>query len=125
MRVSALLLTVLVALLAGCTATGPKLYSPVIPIGENTQQTAASDAEEEVTVIRATRNAERWCRFYRDSMYQVVTMDTTYHGIYGSAQAARNISTGAQVARKLTLGVINPRTNSDWKTTLVFTCQQS
>jgi hypothetical protein len=111
--------------LAGC-ATGPNLYSPVLPMEDGTNLTESSAIEESLTVVRVTRNAERWCNHYQGTpLYRVVDMITTYHGVLGSADAARRVNMGKHVARRLSLGVLDERTDSDWKTALIFRCAKS
>jgi hypothetical protein len=124
MKRFALLIPIPLAL-AAC-AGGPNLYSPVLPMEDGTNVTESYGIEENVTVVRVTRNAERWCEHYHKSRrYTVADMMTTYHGILGSADAARKVSVGKNVARRLSLGVLDERTESDWKTVLIFRCAKS
>lgn len=110
--------------LVGC-ASGPSLYTPVLSMSDGNNVTESRSSDENVTVVRVTRNAERWCKHYHnDPRYIVDALETTYHGILGSAEAARQATAGTNVARRISSGVpiIGARSESDWKTVLVFRC---
>lgn len=78
---------------------------------------------ERIGLIRATRNAERYCDFYHDSpRYVVISKSTEYEGLLNSEEAARKVEKGGEIARKLTFGVVQPGLDTDWRTTLVFRC---
>lgn len=115
---------IIAALTLSACASGPNLYSPVLPMSDGRNVTEASSSEEQVTVIRVTRNAERWCKHYHSSdRYTVDSLETTYHGVLGSAEAARQAALGAKVARRITSKMpIGASSETDWKTTLVFRC---
>lgn len=110
--------------LAGC-ASSPKLYSPVLPMEDGTNTTETMGKTEQQSMVMATRNAERYCKFYTDSpRYVVISRKTDYAGLLSDEDTARNIEKGVVIASRLSFGVIPAGIDTDWRTTLVFKCWQ-
>lgn len=104
--------TLALVALAGC-ASGPRLYSPVIPMADGSLFTSPTANSKEKALTRATRNAERYCEHY-NQRYAVIKINDIYEGVLAADDAD-----GAAQAVSMTLATLEGKAH---RVELAFKC---
>lgn len=110
---------ILSTLVFGCSS---RLYSAVMPMEDGTLFTSTTAITKDKSLIRATRNAERYCKQNKNGSYAVINMKTMYEGIYDNEKAANTVQKSEALASKLTLGLAGTGSKTDYRTELSFKC---
>lgn len=99
----------------------PNLYSAVLPMADGTFETTTTANSKSKSLIRATRNAERYC-YSKYKSYVTVSIDKKYEGLIQDEKAAGIVDKAIKVVDPLTLGLLPLGTDDDYVTDLVFKC---
>ena len=99
----------------------PNLYSPVLPMEDGSLFTSTTAASKDKALVRATRNAERYCA-HQDKSYSILSMKSIYEGVLDSEEDANKVDKSMAIASKLTLGIVSPGTDTDYRMELAFRC---
>lgn len=120
MKKTLLLTCFIITLSTGCTSK-PKLYSAVLPMENGTFNTTTTARTESKSLIRATRNAERYCES-KERSYVITSINKKYNGILQNEKAASTVDKVIKVVDPLTLGILPLGTSDDYITNLTFKC---
>jgi hypothetical protein len=110
----------ILAMLVACSSQ-PNLYSPVLPMEDGSLFTSTTASSKDKALVRATRNAERYCA-HQNKTYSIVTMKSIYEGVLESEEAANKVEKSMAIASKITMGIITPGTDTDYRMELAFRC---
>lgn len=83
--------------------------------------TSTTAISKDKALIRATRNAERYCS-HKNKTYTIISMKSLYEGVLESERAANKVDKSMAIASKLTMGLISPGTDTDYRMELAFRC---
>jgi len=109
------------ALILSACSSQPNLYSPVLPMEDGSLFTSPTAPSKDKALVRATRNAERYCA-HQNKSYSVVTMKSIYEGVLESEAAANKVEKSMAIASKVTMGIVTPGTDTDYRMELAFRC---
>lgn len=110
----------LIVVLGACSSK-PNLYSPVLPMEDGSLFTSTTAISKDKALVKATRNADRYCS-HQNKTYAVISMKSSYEGVLESEKAANKVDKSMAIASKLTLGLVSPGTNTDYRMELAFRC---
>lgn len=116
-------LSILALLTVSACSSAPDLYSPVIPMRDGTLHTANTTSSEAKSLVRTTRNAERYCKSLQSQGYLTDSIKTEYNPdkyslsqLTDDNEATRKVEDNLEAA-----GILSD--NGTYTTTLVFVCQ--
>lgn len=107
--------------LSNACSNQPRLYSPVLPMEDGSLFTSTTAANKDKALVRATRNAERYCA-HQEKQYEVISVKHLYEGILDSAEAANKMEKSMAIASKISMGLVTPGTNTDYRIEMAFRC---
>jgi hypothetical protein len=111
----------MIVALVACSSQ-PRLYSPVLPMEDGSLFTSPTASTKDIALVKATRNAERYCG-HREKSYVVITVRSVYEGLLADEAAANKTEKSLAIASKVTMGIISPGTESDYRIELAFRCK--